>query len=70
MAYRSATAQPKDGEELTSVGVTASQMMVRPNERVDNVETKIDNLADQLAELALIVKKTTENKKRKHVEAA
>lgn len=36
----------------------APQLLVRPDARVRNVEHKIDPLADQLADLTLIVKKT------------
>lgn len=36
----------------------SAQLLVRPDVRVSNFENNIDRLADQIAELALIMKKT------------
>ena len=57
-AFRSATVFPEEGSPSTKP--PAALVAVRPDARVKNVETKIDTLTEKMAELSLIVKKTSE----------
>ena len=56
--YQAASNKVKFVDEKSAVDAKTPRIMVRPDARVQNVENKVDKLADQLANLTLLIKKT------------
>lgn len=48
-------------DEKSGLQSKSPKLMVRPDARIANMESKVDNLADQLADLTLLMKKARKN---------
>lgn len=63
-AFRSARAFPEDGSSSLSTVRAPKTMKIRPDSRVNSGKAKVENLAEKLVELSLIVMKSTEKKNK------